>query len=141
MESHRETFAHPNGELLGRESGFGALNLLQIRAHLGGEFVSALGSTLVWQEAVQAVLSKLPLGLIDRGPGKAELRGGTRDRIALLLKSAQRFVLELEQIVGVEELRSAEEGMAHPSGAGIEGAGLAEGGVLGTGIGGGRHAL
>jgi hypothetical protein len=59
----------------------------------------------------------------------------------LLLKSAERFVLELEQIAGVEELGSPEKGMAHTSGAGIEGAGLPEGDVLGRGIGGGRHSL
>ena len=52
---------------------------------------------------------------------------GLSDRVPVLLQGAQALVFELEQILGIEKLRSVEERVSDPSMARVEGAGGLEG--------------
>jgi len=76
------------------------------------------------------------LRLIDRGPRKAKLLGGSGQRTPFDLDGAQQLIFNLKQIVGVEKRRTRQTGMTHLFGGGIEGAALPEGlkflaGILG----------
>jgi len=90
--------------------------------HFVGKFVSSLGATFAGKEAENSLLLKHRLGLVEGWTGEPEGSCGIADGIFLDLDLTQYLVLDLEQIVGVEELVVLEQRMGDGLRPGIESA-------------------
>jgi len=76
---------------------------------------------------------KVGLRLVERRAGQAKLAGGLGQGVLVLFQSAQAFVLELKQVLGIEKLRSLKERVSYPGMVRVEGAGGLEGLTFGVG--------
>src|SRR5262249_58556461 len=86
-----------------------------------GKLVSALGAPLVGQQSGQAALLEAHLRLVKRRPGEAKFARGFRNRPLFHADLAQHLVLDLQQVVGIEEVAGLKEWMSYLLRTGIEG--------------------
>ena len=77
--------------------------------YLLGQFVTLFGPAFVRNQAGQPRLLEGCLRLIKRRPGKAERCRRLADRVPVFLDATQHLVLDLNQVVGVEELAVVKE--------------------------------
>jgi hypothetical protein len=64
----------------------------------------AAWGAFVWHQTGKTVLLEGRLCPIERWPGKAEVRGSIRHRLAFGPYPAQHLVLDLHQIASIEEI-------------------------------------
>ena len=79
--------------------------------HLGGQFVATLRAAFVRKQAEYAVPLKRRLSLIERWTREAEGLRGLADRTPVDVNLAQHLVLDLQQVVGIEEVAVVKQRM------------------------------
>jgi hypothetical protein len=100
-----------------------------------GELVRLLGTALVGHQAGKTIVLESRLCLIERRPGKAEVRGRIRHRLAFGPRPPEHFVFDLDQIARIEEIVLEKQWVAYRMGARVEGSLLLEGADLWVRIG------
>jgi|SRR5947209_7450247 len=120
MHLHREALLNGLGQLFGSERGiFGAL-LEDKNHHFAGQLVPALRTPFVRKQAEYSVLLKRRLRLVERGAREAEDQRGFADGVLVDVNLAQHLVLDLQQVVGIEEVAVLKEGMSDRLGLRVE---------------------
>lgn len=80
--------------------------------YLGGDLVTAFGSPWTGHEAGEAGGGQRTLSLVESGSGDAEGGCNVGDRHALGIVAPDHFVADLNEVLGVKEGVSGEEGIA-----------------------------
>src|SRR5215472_7420608 len=127
MHLQRELLFHQLGQLRETQARLRCALLGHELENRGGKLVSAPGTPLVGQQSGQAALRETHLRLVKRRPGEAKLARGLRNRPLLHADLAQHLVLDLQQIVGIEEVAGLEERVSYILRTRIESSLLAKG--------------
>jgi hypothetical protein len=109
MNLHAEALADPLGQLIGTDTRIGGARLRDELQHRWGELVAGMRSGLVGNQASQAPLLECLLGLVERRAREPTGLGGLADRSLVDIDQSQHLVLDLQQVVGIEELAAREQ--------------------------------
>ena len=104
MNRNAELFLNRGSQLSYAQRGLFGSGLLHIAEHFGRQLVRSPRPTFFGNQTGQSLSLKIQLGLIVGRARKS--KGGSRltDRLLLDLHAAQHLVLDLDQVVGIEEL-------------------------------------
>ena len=106
----------------GRQARLGRSQGLHILENRGGQLVPFFGPTVLGKQTDQAGVLECSLGLIDGGARHPKRGRHIDNRRALDAVSAQHFVADLEQILGIEKWILFEQSVGNRVGPRVEGA-------------------
>src|SRR6516225_6985640 len=140
MHLNPEPFLNRLGQLLWSQCRiFGSL-LEDKLHHLAGQLVPSLRPPLVGKQAEDSVLLERRLRLVERWARESERARRFADGFSIHVNLAQHLVLDLQQVVGIEEIAVLEQGMTDGLGLWVESAVPAEGLTLLLAVGRRGHA-
>src|ERR1035441_5439296 len=113
MDHHAEAFLNPFGQCRPTERWFCRPLLVDKVQYFQGELVRPTGPPLLWNQTCQTTLLEVHLRLIKRRPGHAKGRGRAAHGVLVDFDSAQHLVLDLDEILGIEEVAVLEQGVGY----------------------------
>jgi hypothetical protein len=120
--AHTEPLAHEDDQVLQAQCGVLGAHPHQLRDDLVGKLVGAVWATFAGQEARHAALGEGFASLIKGRARETKSRGCARDRHTIDPDLPQHFVLDLQQIVGIEEDAALKERIGDVLGVRMQGA-------------------
>ena len=120
MYLNPETFLNSLGQLFWTECGVFGSQLKDKIHHFAGQLVSSLRTTLVRKQAEDSVLLEGRLRLVEGGAREPEGACRFADGVAVHVNLAQHLVLDLQQVVGIEEIAVLKQGVTDRLGLWIE---------------------
>lgn len=131
MNQQAKFFLEPPRQLGILQMGLSGTLLIEEGQYGSRQFVGPVGTGFLWNQSCQTALLERCLGLIKGGPGQPGFAGRTTDWGAFGGDAPQHLVLDLDQIVGIEEVAFLKECGRDGLGMRMEDALLAEGTAFG----------
>ena len=113
MNGNAEVLLNRGSQLGHVQRGLFGSDLLHIPEHLGRQLVCSPRPTLFGKQPAQPLVLEIQRGLVIGGARKAERSSRLTDGLLLDLDAAQHFVLDLDQVVGIEEVALVEQRISH----------------------------